>query len=80
MMPRHATHRADAELLQILEWRFCEDRTPSWIAERLGVTRNAVIGAIHRCEHEAATQIGPALDGTLPRGWWQAGLKLQAAS
>lgn len=64
----------DAELLRLLELRDL-GLTLNEIARRLRRSRGSVIG-MHKRLNDEADRCFPRCDaeGTLPRGWWKAGL------
>ena len=63
--------RTDAEILRILD--LCDSgMTCREVGERVGTTKNAIIGLTGRIR----TDTEPSRhDGTMPSGWWRAGLK-----
>ena len=69
---RHAT-LDNAAMLALLDlWD--EGLSAAQIAKRLGLTRNQVVGIVHRCGMSAPRD---KHDGTLPKGWWKAGLAVR---
>ena len=62
----------DEELLIALHWRDHDGLSTRQIGERLGRTKNAVIGAFTRIERDTdAADVSPHLNGTLGPLWWQ---------
>lgn len=78
-MPRsNARAWTDAELLDVLE-RARSGESATMTGKRYGVSRAAILGIRHRCRSECELQIGDALDGTMPSGWWKIGLQARMA-
>lgn len=69
-MPRR--ERPESELLRMLDLR-AAGKSPRQIAALTRTSPGTVSGALHRIE----TDTGPPdeHDGTMPSGWWKAGLK-----
>ena len=67
--------RTDAEILRILELRdlglSCRE-----VGARVGTTKNAIIGLTGRIRNDTEPS---RHDGTMPSGWWRAGLKRRTA-
>jgi len=63
---------SEARDLEMLHLREACGLTCEAVALRLGVTKNAVIGRLRRINQDMAE--GAAGDGTMPPGWWRAGL------
>jgi hypothetical protein len=62
----------DHELLRALHWRDHENLTTREIGERLGRTKNAIIGALCRIERDTDQHdLSPRLNGTMPPLWWK---------
>ena len=86
MSGRNAPVWGDAKTLELMDLR-AEGLTAAAAADRLGVTRSAVLGLELRMRAEmalaeAVTGAHPAvkpknLDGGMPRRWWAAGLARQ---
>lgn len=64
----------DAEMLDVLD-RADRGESATVTGDYYGVSRSAILGMRYRCRNESEIQIGDALDGTMPSGWWKAGLE-----
>lgn len=62
--------RTDAELLTMLEMRDA-GWTMLAIGKAFKKSRNAISGILHRIDRETEAS---EHDGTMPEGWWKAGL------
>lgn len=61
----------DERILEALHLKDNEGMTAKAVAERMGVTRNSVIGMIHRIK--VAEVDGDAGDHSMPPRWWRRG-------
>lgn len=68
----------DAEMLDVLE-RTSDGQSSTIVGKRYGVSRAAVLGLLKRCRDDSENLIGPALDGTMPKGWWKTGLAARSS-
>lgn len=73
MAARSTTRSSDLIDLRILDLRDHEGLKPTAIGRAMGLSRNAVIGRLHRMQHEdvPCECLRPEnRDGGMPRGWW----------
>jgi hypothetical protein len=72
----------DAELLRVLHLNEVDGLSCVQIAQRFGVTRNAIVGITNRIRADMRKVPDRAVkpenrDGGMPARWWAAGLKVQ---
>lgn len=60
----------DIELLTMLDLRDHEGMSGSGIAERMGRSKNSVVGAMNRIDKAMVGDSGVG-NGTMPRKWWK---------
>lgn len=69
-MPRNFTRAEDEVLLKKLYLADHEDLPIAIIARRYGVTKNAIVGALHRIRQTYRQDNGVG-NGTMPPRWWK---------
>tara|TARA_R110001632_G_scaffold131201_1_gene245446 strand:- start:1741 stop:1956 length:216 start_codon:yes stop_codon:yes gene_type:complete len=62
---------SDEDLLEVLSL-ISQGWTRKAVGQRVGRSKNSVIGTLHRIQNEEA--YGSAGDGTMPSEWWREGL------
>lgn len=66
----HLTRKDDERILHMLDLRDHEGLNTTQIAERMSMTKNAVIGVLNRVTNTFRDDNGHG-NGTMPRRWWK---------